>query len=69
MRRKSEFLVPQTNGKVFLVNPLTGQPIVADVATLVLETFVGPCPEGMKAIHINGDAEDNRLENLKWGTA
>lgn len=35
---------------------------------LLLETFVGPCPEGMECRHLNGDRQDNRLENLKWGT-
>lgn len=36
---------------------------------LVLMAFVGPCPEGMMALHGNGNGRDNRLENLKWGTA
>ena len=35
---------------------------------LVLENFVGPCPEGLETRHHNGDAQDNRLENLCWGT-
>lgn len=35
---------------------------------LVLETFVGPRPPGMEAIHINGRGGDNKLTNLKWGT-
>jgi hypothetical protein len=35
---------------------------------LVLETFVGPRPEGMEARHLNGDYSDNRLRNLTWGT-
>ena len=35
---------------------------------LVLETYVGPCPEGMEACHNNGDSFDNRLENLRWDT-
>jgi hypothetical protein len=38
------------------------------VARLVLETFVGPCPEGMEACHNNGVRSDDRLENLRWDT-
>lgn len=39
------------------------------VHRLVLTVFVGPCPEGMECRHLNGDASDNRLENLRWGTS
>lgn len=35
---------------------------------LVLEAFIGPCPDGMEACHNNGDRTDNRLENLRWDT-
>lgn len=35
---------------------------------LVLEAFVGECPDGMQCRHLNDVAWDNRLENLKWGT-
>ncbi len=38
------------------------------VHRLVLTTFVGPCPEGMEALHGSTDKLDNRLENLQWGT-
>ncbi len=38
------------------------------VHRLVLETYVGPCPAGMQCRHLNGDHQDNRLVNLKWGT-
>ena len=38
------------------------------VHRLVLETFVGPCPDGMETRHLNGDPSDNRLANLAWGT-
>lgn len=36
---------------------------------LVLEAFVGPCPEGMEACHFpDRDPSNNRLSNLRWGT-
>ena len=35
---------------------------------MVLETFVGPRPEGHEVLHANDDQSDNRLENLRWGT-
>jgi hypothetical protein len=37
------------------------------VHRLVLETFIGPCPEGMEAHHFpDPDPQNNRLENLSW---
>jgi hypothetical protein len=36
---------------------------------LILKSFIGPRPEGMQACHVNDDPQDNRLSNLKWGTA
>jgi hypothetical protein len=36
------------------------------VHRLVLETFVGPCPEGYECDHWNRDRSDNRLVNLHW---
>lgn len=38
------------------------------VHRLVLEAFVGPCPEGMECCHGPGGPSDNRLENLRWDT-
>lgn len=38
------------------------------VHQLVMLAFVGPCPEGMEICHNNGDASDNRLENLRYDT-
>ncbi len=35
---------------------------------LVLESFVGPCPNGMEACHADGDRTNNRIENLRWDT-
>jgi NUMOD4 motif/HNH endonuclease len=33
---------------------------------LVLEAFIGPCPDGQQACHFNDIANDNRLINLRW---
>lgn len=39
------------------------------VHTLVLETFIGPRPEGMECRHLNGCKTNNHIGNLAWGTA
>ena len=38
------------------------------IHSLVLESFVGPRPEGAVVCHWNDIPSDNRLENLRWGT-
>ena len=38
------------------------------VHRLVLEAFVGPCPDGMECRHLDDDPGNNRLGNLCWGT-
>jgi hypothetical protein len=38
------------------------------VHRLMLEAFIGPCPDGYEACHANDDPEDVRLENLRWDT-
>jgi len=35
---------------------------------IVLETFVGPCPEGLQCCHNDDCKQNNRLENLRWDT-
>lgn len=45
-----------------------GKKYCIGVHQLVLFNFVGPCPDGMECRHLNGNAHDNRLENLKWDT-
>jgi hypothetical protein len=39
------------------------------VHRLVLEAFVGACPTGQQARHLDGNADNPRLDNLAWGTA
>lgn len=38
------------------------------VHTLVLESFVGPCPEGREGCHSDDDPTNNQLSNLRWDT-
>lgn len=38
------------------------------VHVLVLETFIGPRPEGLWGLHRDDDQNHNRLGNLYWGT-
>jgi hypothetical protein len=38
------------------------------VHRLVLEAFVGPCPDGHQCGHDNGVPSDNRVANLAWVT-
>lgn len=39
------------------------------VHRLVLEAFVGPCPDGMECRHLDGNPTNNKLDNLVWGTS
>jgi hypothetical protein len=38
------------------------------VHRLVLETFIGPCPDGMECCHNNSNKTDNNIRNLRWDT-
>lgn len=68
----------KTDGRIVGESPGPGQVAVhlyrggkhvrALLGRLVLQTFVGPCPEGMECCHNDGDFENNRLSNLRWGT-
>jgi hypothetical protein len=40
----------------------------ASIHLLVLETFMGPCPEGLQGCHNDGDKANNRLRNLRRDT-
>lgn len=38
------------------------------VHKMVLEAFVGPCPDGMECRHLNSNSSENNRANLSWGT-
>ena len=57
-------------GYKYVVMCRDGEPRTFQVTRLVLEAFVGPPPsEDHQAHHANGDAGDDRLANLSWGTS
>lgn len=68
LKGKTVILRPRLNRngyqKVYLTNP--EQRKNKFVHRLVLETFVGACPEGMEGSHIDGNKENNNLHNLNW---
>lgn len=35
---------------------------------LVLETFIGPCPDGKECCHRDDDTTNNHISNVYWGT-
>lgn len=45
-----------------------GMPRVLFIHRAVLLAWVGPCPPGEESLHDNGQPDDNRLENLHWGS-
>ena len=38
------------------------------VHSLVVEAFIGACPEGMEVCHNDGDPTNNHIDNLRYGT-
>ncbi len=57
------------NGHTYVAFSLAGKSMVRYVHRLVLEAFVGPCPNGMEACHFpDRDPSNNRLTNLRWDT-
>lgn len=58
-----------TNGYPVVTLYKKGTRKTIPVHRLILETFVGPCPDGMECRHLNDNKTDNRWpENICWGT-
>ena len=45
-----------------------GQSKTLRVHRMVLLAFLGPCPDGCEARHLDGDYKNNSFENLVWDT-
>lgn len=59
------------NGVVMAVNVILwkdGTPTTRTVHKVVLEEWVGPCPEGFEGCHGDGNPSNNVLSNLRWDT-
>ena len=75
--QKSNFTIVKCNlfddnrGYLFVgaFNDVKGKKYPLKAHTAVLTTFVGPCPPGMQARHLDDNSYNNHLSNLKWGTS
>lgn len=54
--------------KILILKDLDGQKKNFKVHRLVLQAYVGPCPEGLECCHNDGNPSNNKLENLRWDT-
>lgn len=45
-----------------------GCTVRTSVHKLVMETFIGPCPDGLEICHADGNGHNNRLDNLRYDT-
>lgn len=59
---------PDRDGYLQLATWVDRRQITRKVHHLVLEAFVGPCPPGLMARHLNDVPGDNAIANLAWGT-
>jgi len=67
--KKGEVLSPSVNTRYPAVTiRYNKKNIRRNIHVLVAEAFIGPRPKGMVVNHINGDKQDNRVENLEWVT-
>ena len=66
----TRILRPGTNPKGYQIAVLArdGGRFAYPVHRLVGETFLGPLPEGMQTLHIDGDNSNNAVSNLRYGT-
>lgn len=69
--RAQRLLKPQTLAsgyQLVFLGKQDGKRLQFYVHRLVLEAFVGPCPDGLVACHWDDDKSNNHLDNLRWAT-
>ena len=69
-KRKGRWLKSPCNtyGYPFVTLYINAQKYLFFVHRLVLETYIGNCPSDMQCRHLDGNKQNNRLDNLCWGT-
>jgi len=65
---KGKWLVQSGNRYLLVSLFKNSKQYICCVHRLVLETYVGECPENMECRHLDGNLYNNKLKNLKWGT-
>ena len=67
---KYAYLKPGKRHKSYLIVILSkeNQTKIRLIHRLVLEAFIGSCPQGMETCHNDGNPQNNRLMNLRWDT-
>lgn len=68
--RKGQIMVARPNHEGYPLVGLRkdGKKRSFAVHVLVLRAFIGECPPGLEARHLNGLRSDARLSNLEWNT-
>lgn len=59
---------PDDSGHLRVILMLDAKLHYVSAHRLVLEAFVGPCPDGMEACHNGGNPANNHISNLRWDT-
>lgn len=61
-------LFPSRLGRLNVGIVIDGRNVTCLVHRLILEAFVGPCPDGMECCHGDGNPANNDISNLRWDT-
>lgn len=62
----NRFLKPQRNTDGHYHVGINGKTRL--IHRLILETFIGECPNDMECRHLDGNSKNNNLNNITWGT-